>query len=197
MALRLLRLFHQIGNVWPEAVTFFIIVANLSIVNVVFGKHREVKLFFNEQPIEQVKSFKYVGNIIKSISAPPRDMFGDNYTHLCDKSRRSVFAMQSKMRNVGCLPPQCMLHLFHSVVRPILTYGSAVWGVTKAGTEAVDKVLLWFSRVVLHVKANTSDITLGECGLVPPGVACSINAISYFIRISKLPDSSIVKSLFM
>ena len=106
--------------------------------------------------------------------------------------------MQSKMRNVGCLPPQCMFHLFDSVVRPILTYGSDVWGVTKAGTEAVDKVLLWFSRVVLHVKASTSNIiTLGECGLVPTSVACSINAISHFIRISKLPDSSIVKSLFM
>ena len=164
----------------------------------VFGKLREVKLFFKEQPIEQVKSFKYVGNIIKSISALPRDIFGDNYMHLCDKARKSVFAMQSKMRNVGCLPPQCMFHLFDSVVRPILTYGSDVWGVTKAGTEAVDKVLLWFSRVVLHVKASTSNIiTLGECGLIPPSVACSINAISYFIRISKLPDSSIVKSLFM
>ena len=155
----------------------------------VFGKHREVKLSFNKHSIERVKSFKYVGNIIKSISALPRDIFGDNYTHLCDKARKSVFAMQSKMLNLGCLPPQCMFHLFDSVVRPIRTYGSDVWGVTKAGTEAVDKVLLWFSRVVLRVKASTSNIiTLGECGLVPPSVACSINAISCFIWISKLPD---------
>ena len=106
--------------------------------------------------------------------------------------------MQSKMRNVGCLPPQCMFHLFDWVVRPILTYGSDVWGVTKAGAEAVDKVLLWFSIVMLHVKASTSNIiTLGECGLITPSVPCSINAILYFIRISKLPDASIVKSLFM
>ena len=126
----------------------------------VFGKHREVKLFFNEQPIEQVKSFKYVGNIIKFISALPRDIFGDNYSHLCDKARKSIFAMQSKMRNVGCLPPQCMFHLFDSVVLydPSSHMGAMYGGVTKAGTEAVDNVLLWFSRVVLHVKATVKPV---------------------------------------
>ena len=119
---------------------------NWSIVNeiktkaMVFGIHREVKLVFNEQPIEQVKSFKYVGNVTKAISVLSRDMFGENYTHLCDKAKKSIFALQSKLRKIGCLPPQCMFHLFDSIVRPILTYGSDVWGVNKAGGEAVDKV---------------------------------------------------------
>ena len=91
-----------------------------------------------------------------------------------------------------------MFHLFDSVVRPILTYGSDAWGVNRADTEAVDKVLLWFFRVVLHVKASTSNIiTIGVCGLVPQSVTCSINAMLYFIRVSILPDSSIVKSLLM
>ena len=177
---------------------------NWSIVNeiktkaVVFGKHREVTLVFNEQPIEQVKSFKYVGNVTKAISVLSRDMFGENYTHLCDKAKKSIFALQSKRRKIGCLPPQCMFHLFDSIVRPILTYGSDVWGVNKAGGEAVDKVLLWFARIVLRVKATTSNIiTLGECGLVPPSVTCAINVILYFTRIREFPDSSIVKSLFI
>ena len=101
--------------------------------------------------------------------------------------------MQSKLENAGCLPPQCMFRLFDSVVPPILTNESDVWGVTKAGTEAVGKVLLRFSRVVLHVRASTSNIkTLGECGLVPSSATCSIKAILYFIRISKLTESSIV-----
>ena len=68
---------------------------------------------------------------------------------------------------ISCLTPQCMFHLFDSIVRPIFTYGSDVWCVNKAGGEAVDKVLVWLARIVLRVKATTSNIiTLGECGLV-------------------------------
>ena len=59
----------------------------------VFGKLREVKLVINEQPIEQVKSFKYVGNVTKAISVLSRDMFGENYTHLCDKAKKSIFCI--------------------------------------------------------------------------------------------------------
>ena len=73
-----------------------------------------------------------------------------------------------------------------------------MWGVNRAGGEAVDTVLLWFARIVLRVKATASNIiTLGECGLVPPSVTCAINVILYFTRIREFPDSSIIKSLFI
>ena len=70
-----------------------------------------------------------------------------------------------------------MFHLSDSIVWPILTHGSDVWGVNMAGGGAVEKGLLWFARIVLRIKATTSNITLWECGLVPPSVLYAINAI--------------------
>ena len=88
--------------------------------------------------------------------------------------------------------------LFDAIVRPILTYGSDVWGVNTAGGEAVDNILLWFARIVLRVKAIISNsITLGKWGMVPPSVTCAIGVILCFTRIREFPDSIIVKSLFI
>ena len=84
-----------------------------------------------------------------------------------------------------------------SCVQPILTYGSDVWGTNKAGSDAVDKILLWFLRLVLHVKPSTSNlITLGECGKIPPGVFCETNCILFVLRLHSLSESSITNIMF-
>ena len=61
----------------------------------------------------------------------------------------------------------------------------------------MDKILLWFLRLVLHVKSSTSNvITLGEFGKIPPGVSCEINCILYFLRLRSLSESTITNIMF-
>ena len=73
-----------------------------------------------------------------------------------------------------------MIYLVDSLVRPILTYGSHVWGVNTAGTAAIDKVFMWYLRCILKVKATTSNfIVLGECGSPPPSITCHISTLCY------------------
>ena len=62
-----------------------------------------------------------------------------------------------------------MIYLFECCVQPILTYGSDVWGANSTGRDAADKMLLWFLRLVLHVKSSTSNvITLELFCKTPP-----------------------------
>ena len=46
--------------------------------------------------------------------------------------------------------------MFDSLVSPILTYGSEVWGASKSGLQELDRVFLRYMRCVLRVKATTS-----------------------------------------
>ena len=163
-------------------------VNNLKTKVMIFGRQLDVNLTYKGNIIEQVGHYKYLGNTIRSIQRYG-DIFANNYEYLCDKARKATFGLLSRLRHVGPLPPQTMIYLFESCVQPILTYGSDVWGANKAGRDAVDKILLYFLRLVLHVKPSTSNvITLGECGKIPPGVFCETNCILFFLRLRSLSD---------
>ena len=163
----------------------------------VFGKHIDVDVTFKGKPIEQVTQYKYLGNITTSIQRPGGDIYVDNYQYLCDKARKAIHCLLKRVRGAGCLPPNCMFYMFQSCIQPILTYGSEVWGSRKAGREAIDKIFLWYHRLILRVKATTSNvITVGECGQIPPSVQCISNCILYFLRIKSLHGSSLVNIMF-
>ena len=54
------------------------------------------------------------------------------------------------------------------LIKPILVYGSDVWGYNKKGIAQIDKVMLHYCRCALNVTASTSNvITVGECGIFP------------------------------
>ena len=59
--------------------------------------------------------------------------------------------------------------MFDSLVRPILTYGSEVWGASKSGLQELDRVFLQYMRCVWRIKATTSNLAVyGECGRPTP-----------------------------
>ena len=90
-----------------------------------------------------------------------------------------------------------MFHIFDTVVKPILTYGSDVWGANKTGLTAINKVFLRFVRCTLGVKATTCNIIVfGECGRMPPSIACKIAIMCYMNRLYHLPERSIVKKVY-
>ena len=71
-----------------------------------------------------------------------------------------------------------MFDMFDTLVRPILTYGSDVWGMSKAGLDVLDKVFLHYARRTLGIKATTCNvITYGEWGKYPPSVFLSNRSI--------------------
>ena len=107
------------------------------------------------------------------------------------------FSIQSKLQEVGCLPPQCMFYTFDLIVQPILAYGSDVWHITTVGGTAVGEAFL-FVRVVLHVNVTISNITtFGECDLVQSSVICSIHSVLRYVRTCKIRDLNIDLSVWI
>ena len=91
-----------------------------------------------------------------------------------------------------------MFYLYESIVEPVLLYGSDIWGAYASCTKDIDKIYLWYIRMVLNVKATTCNIiTMGESGIIPPTIKCHRNAILYFIRLNNLPPGSVVKNVFL
>ena len=82
-------------------------------------------------------------------------------------------------------------------MRPILLYGSDIWGVNVSANTPIDKLFFYYVCCVLHVKSTTSKvIVVGECGQLPPSVYCHINALCYQKRLSDLPETKIAKQVY-
>ena len=176
---------------------------NLMIVNelktkvLVFGSQLKANVHFNGKHIEQVENYKYLGNILTTAQSHKGDIFSNNYDYLSGQSRKAMFSIKKRLKSVGQLPPRIQIHLFENLVRPILLYGSDVWGVNVSTNTPIDKLFFYYMRCVLHVKATTSNvIVIGESGQMPPSVYCHINALCYLKRLHDLPDTKIVKQVY-
>ena len=156
-----------------------------------------INLSFNNNEIEQVPQYKCLGVTVRSIHKNNEDMFANNYPYLCDQGRKALFGILHRLRSITPIPQKVMLKLFNTIVKPILIYGSDVWGHNKNGTSIVDKVMLRFYKCILNVKATTSNIMVYvECGILPPSIYCNVSAMCYINRPHHMPNDSIVKQVY-
>ena len=95
------------------------------------------------------------------------------------------------------IPPRTSFYLFETLIRPILLYGSDVWGINSPNNDAIDKVFYQYVRCVLKVKATTSNVmVIGESGQLPPSVFSHIGVLSYMGRLQTLPAHTVVKRIY-
>ena len=99
-----------------------------------------VKIKFNNKVLDVVDQYKYLGNIIKITNRSNEDIFGENYQYLCKRAKQAIFAIYTRLKNIGILPVKIMMYIFQSLVKPILVYGSEVWGVNMNSIKAIDNV---------------------------------------------------------
>ena len=126
--------------------------------------------------LEIVKSFCYLGIVIDSIG---------NFTKAIDrlyiKANRAYFAIKSKINFYTGANVNTLCKLFDSMVKPILLYGSEIWGVFtwRSRTEQCikesilsrsspyEKLHLRFCKQTLGLSKKSSNfITLAELGRV-------------------------------
>ena len=162
-----------------------------------FGKIKNVNVTFNGQCIEQVNQYKYLGNIVESVSRFNCDPFKANSEYLCDKARKAIYAMSYRTKFLNPVPPLLKFYLFSSLILPILSYGSEVWAISKASLDNIDKVFLKFIRSSISVKSTTSNIIMmGESGQFPPSVSCVISLLKYTNRLHNLAQTMLVKQVY-
>jgi hypothetical protein len=78
---------------------------------------------------------------------------------------------------------ECQLELFNKMVKPILLYGSEIWGFSK-NIQCLEKVQLRFCKLLLKLKTSTpSYMIYGELGLFPIEIDVKLRMISYWARL--------------
>ena len=113
---------------------------------------RNLNLYHNNQQIEIVRSFSYLG-IVFII----RDSCSNSQTPLADQAQKTTYKLNSYLYKFSDIAPRHVLDLFDKLVTPILNYCSEVWEFCKAtliervqyfNTDRSKAVLLlWFLTV--------------------------------------------------
>ena len=168
------------------------IVNELKTKLMVFGNGVKGDIIFNGKLLKWVEKYKYLGNIVNSIKTISGDIFKENSTYICDKARKAIFSFFRKTKSFGILSPDLLVKAYETLVKPILLYGSDIWGSSKAMCDSIDKVCLFFIRCILRVKSSTSKLMcFGELGLIPPSILAKINLINFYIRLKHFSSSSL------
>lgn len=156
----------------------------------------------NNNTLETSNSYNYLG-----ILFTPSGKFKSACERLCDQASKAIFKLkQLDLRNNIALA----LKLFNCLIRPILLYGSEVWGpyyaadlseeniISKSEALPAEKILLRYCKFLLGVRRNSSNQAvrgeLGQYGLLSTILPQSIK---YWFSICKLDSSFLVKQAYL
>ena len=156
------------------------------------GKH---SFYYGSTCIKMVKSYTYLGLTIKSNGS-----FSDTITKLAEKADKSLYSFNKVLlhNNQIKLP----LHLFNVFIKPILLYGSELWGqdfmdYNKWDRTAIEKVHLKFCKNILQTNRQACNAAVrGELGQYPLLLEIKLNIIKYWLHIVQLQPDNLVKEAF-
>ena len=142
------------------------------------GKIRNIPEFtFLNEKIEVVFEYKYLGIIFTY-----NGNFNKAKKYLFDQATRAMYALISKSRKLQNLPIDIQLHLFDSLVVPILLYGCEIWGFEN--NSMIEKLHLKYCKTILHVKKSTpSCMVYGELGRFPLDIRIKCRLITFWSRL--------------
>ena len=107
--------------------------------------------------------------------------FGKTKKHLVDQARKAMFSLLRKARKLF-LPFDIQLHLFDSMITPILLYGTEVWGCENV--DIIDQFYLKFCKSLLDVKQTTPSVMIyGGLGTTPLHLKLKSRVLSFWYRI--------------
>lgn len=161
------------------------------------GKKCNEKLTLKTDQIEFCQEYRYLGVILQSNGGHSK-AFDD----LSRRAQKAIFKLKKSFN--GEVPSfNVCLHLFDSMIKPILAYGSDVWApflfslnqlnFKKLLQNSLEKCHQKFLKFALGVNRHTPIIGLyGETGRFPLAIMFLLNSLKYISRIDRLNESSIL-----
>ena len=168
-----LNIFHEYCAIWKLKVN----VENTKII--CFGSGRvpnNLNFIFDNKNIEIVKQFNYLGILLNRT-----ENFNLAIKAQADKGTRAMYEIlkRGKYNNLSI---SCQLDLFDKIVKPILLYGSEVWGFRNCCI--LERVHLKFCKLLLNIKTSTAScLVYGELGRYPLIVDIKQRMISYWAKL--------------
>ena len=141
-----------------------------------------IELVYNNCKLKVVREFTYLGVTLTSNCCSYKAQ-----KRLSELALKAVFSLQCLFDCVS-LKVDEKFKLFDSMVLPILCYGSEIWGFHKA--PDIERVHIRYLKQILSVRQQTTNAAVyGEVGRFPLNVVRNVRLLSYWLRVSKHPQS--------
>ena len=90
-----------------------------------------------------------------------------------------------------------MIHLFNSIVLPVLNYGSEVWGFDSPSLKLIDRVQLRFFKMLLKLNKSTPGCMIyGELGILPATISVKQKLLGFWSSIVNSKKDKIICKLY-
>ena len=130
--------------------------------------------------IYTTKAYKYLGFVLT-----PSGEINTGLQDLKDRAIRAYYTLKNKMDRYFMLCPTTTLHLFDTLIKPILLYNSDFWGCLKMPkNNPIENAHIRFCKELLGVQRQTTNIgVLLELGRIPIMIYGIKNCIKNWSRI--------------
>ena len=145
----------------------------------VFGSGRNnanYQFIYGGSIISIVKDFEYLG-----ITFSKTFNFDLTKKRLSEKALRAMYELL-KMGRLYKLSIKLQLELFDKMIKPILLYGSEIWGFGK--NDILERIQLKFYKILLNLKSSTPNyMVYGETGRMPIDIDIKIRCICFWYKL--------------
>ena len=115
--------------------------------------------------------------------------------NLSGKALRAMAAIRKLYFRLQGIPTATLFRIFDSKVKPILLYGSEIWGLQRY--DAIEQVHIKVCKLVLGVGRDVkNNVALGECGRFPIYIDCYVRVIKFWLRLLSMPDNRYPKQCY-
>lgn len=141
------------------------------------------KWFYAGNKVQVESSYNYLGVIFSSTLN-----WSKCVENLSGKALRAVAGIRKLYFRLQGLPVDTLFKIFDTKVKPILLYGSEVWGFQRR--ECIERVHIKVCKMVLGVGRDVkNNIALGECGRFPIYIDTYVRMVKYWCRLQTMNDS--------
>ena len=148
---------------------------------IVFGRGKiktDLAFHLNNQNIEIVKHFKYLGVIFSRGGS-----FQASIKHNCEQAAKAMFLLIRKMKTLD-LSVDTQIELFDKMIKPILLYGSEIWGYSNV--KPIERIHVKFLKSIFNLKQSTPNVMLyGEFGVYPIEIDIKVRLISFWSKVAE------------
>ena len=159
---------------------------------VIFGRGRpseNLHFFFENNEILIVNEYKYLGIILSRSGS-----FRSNKKHLAEQANKALFTLFKKIRSLN-LTIDLQIELFNKTVKPILLYGSEIWGF--GNLDDLERIQLKFLKFAYNLKRSTPTYMIyGELGVKPIAIDIKTSIISFWSKLVSHDGNKVSDSMY-
>jgi len=155
----------------------------------------KIIVFRNGGVVKQIEKWTYCGENIDIVSSykylgvylTPKLLWSKTQEMLALQSIKSIACIFRYQRKFGHLSSVDIFKVFDAMIKPILCYGSEIWGYSYV--DKIEKVQIQFCKQYCNLPQNTPDIlALGECGRLPLCITYMSNCIKFWLKITRMEN---------